>query len=146
VTTVQGAPRDAELRAFFDVFSRASGTLDVDALARCFGEVFLAADATGAKPVTRAAFLQALPARAQAFEAAGVGPSTLDSLTYQQLDEHYLLVRTEWTAPRETGDTVRLSSSFLLHCRQDGLRIVLYLNHRGLPPSMHRSHRSGAQP
>ena len=127
---------DSQVRRFFDAFSRASDTLDVDALAECFGEVFLAADSAGARPVSRAAFLQALPRRAQMFADADVGRAQLDGLTYQQLDEHYLLARTEWTAPRtHGGDPVRLTSSYLLRRDGDGLCIVLYLNHQGLPPA-----------
>lgn len=125
---------DTQVRQFLEAFSRSSDSLDLDALATCFGESFLAADPSGATAVPRPAFLQALPRRAQMFADAGVGAPALDSWTCQELDEHYLLVRTGWTAPRTNGgDPVRLSSSFLLHRAPDGFRIVLYLNHRGLP-------------
>jgi hypothetical protein len=130
----QSTPLDTQLRHFFDVFSRASDALDLDTLAGCFDEVFLAAEAAGAKAVPRPAFLQVLPRRAQMFADAGVGPAALSSLTHQELDARYVLARTEWIAPRlDGGDPVQLSSSFLLHRDGDSLRIVLYLNHRGLP-------------
>jgi hypothetical protein len=48
---------DTQLSEFFETFSRASDTLDAEALAGCFDEVFLAADATGAKAVPRPLFL-----------------------------------------------------------------------------------------
>jgi hypothetical protein len=145
VTSTQPAPLDAEIRHFFDVFSRASGILDLDALAGCFGEVFLAADQDGARPVPRGAFLAALPRRARMFADAGVGPAALVSVTHQRLDEHYLLARTEWTAPRTGGGQVLLSSSFLLRRDADGLRVVLYLNHRGLPPAPPADQAPGGQ-
>ncbi|MBB5781625.1 hypothetical protein [Nonomuraea jabiensis] len=133
----EATTRDDELRRFFDVFAQASGSLDVDTLTGCFAEVFLAGDAGGARPVPRPAFLRALPRRAQMFADAGIGPAALDTLTHQQLDDRYVLVRTEWTAPRTAGgEPVHLSSSYLLHRdADDTYRIVAYLNHQGLPLS-----------
>src|ERR1039457_7063213 len=79
-----------------------------------FDEAFLAADATGARAVSRPIFLLALPKSQQMAEVAGIGPAALSSLTYQELDDHYVLARTEWTAPSTTGgDAGRLCSSFL---------------------------------
>ena len=50
---------DDQIRGFFDVFSRASSALDLDALAGCFDETFLASDAAGVRVVPRPAFLRA---------------------------------------------------------------------------------------
>jgi hypothetical protein len=136
VPDARTAQPDSQLSDFFETFSRASDTLDTDALAACFEEVFLAADATGARAVPRPLFLHALPKRRQMAEAAGLGPAVLSSLTHQDLDEHYVLARTEWTAPSTAGgDAVLLCSSFLLRRDDAGLRIVCYLNHQGLPQS-----------
>ncbi|GGM48278.1 DUF4440 domain-containing protein [Dactylosporangium sucinum] len=119
--------------AFFDAFRVASDTLDTETLAGCFADAFLTADPAGARPVTRDLFLQALPRRAQMFADAGVGRAALTDLRVQALDDHYRLVRTEWSAPRtDGGDPVLLSSSFLLHDDGEAMRIVLYLNHQGL--------------
>ncbi len=123
-----------EVREFIDRFAAASDSLDAAALTECFAEVFLAGDAAGAQPVPRPAFLQALPRRAQAFADAGIGRARLSSLSCELLDAHYVLARTEWTAPRTAGgEPVRLVSSFLLHRGTGGFRIVCYLNHEGLP-------------
>jgi hypothetical protein len=100
--------------------------------ARSFAEVFLVGDAGGARPVTREAFLDALPLRAEMFARAGVGEPLLDRVAVTELDQHYLVARTEWTAPRRGGDAVRLVSSYLLHRDGDDLRVVVYLNHRGV--------------
>ena len=122
---------DGEMTAFFAQFSSGSARLDPELLGARFAEVFLVGDASGAKPVSREAFLRMLPQRAETFTRAGIGTPVLDQLTFDNLDDHYTLARTEWTAPRDGGDTVRLVSSYLLH-RQDGaLRVVAYLNHRG---------------
>jgi hypothetical protein len=125
---------DPRVRQFFEVFSTASGALDLDALARCFADPFLSADASGSRSVPRAAFLQALPRRAQMFADAGIGAANLTSLTCDRIDDHYLLARTEWSAPRTAGgEPVHMASSYLLHEEGDQLRIVLYLNHQGPP-------------
>jgi len=130
----QPASLDTQLRNFFDEFSRSRNALDLATLGRCFDEVFLAADATGTKVVPRPAFLQALPRRAQMFADAGIGQAVLESLTHQELDGHYVLVRTAWTAPRTDGSgQVDLASSFLLRRDGDQLRIVAYITHEGLP-------------
>jgi len=128
------------IRQFFATFSAASDSLDLDVLGRLFADPFLSADASGSRPVPRAAFLQALPRRAQIFADAGLGAALLESVAETRLDEHYVLARTEWTLPRLAGgDPVRLTSSFLLHeedrpQREGGeWQIVLYLNHQGLP-------------
>lgn len=127
---------NTRLQAFFDRFSTASDALDLDALGGCFADPFLAADPTGARPVPRDAFLRALPKRAEMFADAGIGAPSLTSLTHQRLDDHYLLVRTEWSAPRLIGDgSVPLSSSFLLYDDGTDLRVALYLNHQGPPSS-----------
>jgi hypothetical protein len=124
---------DSRLRQFFAEFSTASDTLDLDVLARCFADPFLSAGAGGARPVSRAAFLQALPRRAQMFADAGLGAATLTALSHSRLDDHYLLARTEWSAARDAGgEPLQLASSYLLHDDGDELRIVLYLNHLGL--------------
>jgi ketosteroid isomerase-like protein len=124
---------DSRIREFFAEFSTASDALDLDVLARCFADPFLSADATGARPVPRAAFLRALPRRAQMFADAGLGAATLTELSHSRLDDHYLLARTQWCVPRDAGgEPLQLASSYLLHDDGGELRIVLYLNHLGL--------------
>jgi len=97
-----------------------------------FAEVFLVGDKSGARPIARDQFLQALPARAARFAQAGVGPPELTETTITVLDGHYLLARTQWLAPRADAEPVRLESSYLLHHDGTALRVVAYLNHRGL--------------
>ena len=124
---------DSRIPEFFEVFGDAGGDLKLDVLGRLFADPFLSADATGARPIPRDLFLAALPRRAALFAEAGLGPAALTGLTWDRLDDHYLLARTEWACPSRTGgEPKRLSSSFLLHDDGDRLQIVLYLNHEGL--------------
>jgi len=128
-------PAGDPIRSFFDAFSRSSHPLDLDTLAGCFDETFLAGDATGTRVVPRPAFLRALAGRAQMFADAGIGPAALRQLTHQELDPHHVLARTTWTAPRTDGSgEVTLASSFLVRRDGDQLRIIVYINHQG-PPS-----------
>jgi hypothetical protein len=123
----------SRVREFFEVFAAAGEDLKLDLLGDCFADSFLSADPDGARPVPREVFVQALPRRAALFADAGLEPAVLTSLTQTRLDDHYVLVRTEWAAPRfEGGDPLPLASSFLLHDDGERLRIVLYLNHAGL--------------
>ena len=128
--------QDREVREFFARFEDASESLDADALVGCFADAFMAADPSGAQPVPLAGFLSVLPRRKAMFAAAGVGRASLTDLTFSNLDEHYLLVRTRWIAERQGGSagqhSVTLRSTFILRHTEDGLRIVFYLNHQDL--------------
>ncbi len=118
---------------FLDRFSLGSDRLDPEVLAGCFADTFLAGDADGTRPVPRAAFLEALPRRREMFERAGIGPAALAGSSFDRLDDHYVLLRTTWAAPRtDGGGAVELSSSFLLYRDADAYVAVAYLNHRGL--------------
>ena len=96
-----------------------------------FAETFLVGDRNGARPISRDRFLEALPGRAAMFTRAGIGPPELAETTVTILDDHYLLARTRWVAPRAQAEPVELASSYLLHHDGDALRVVAYLNHRG---------------
>jgi hypothetical protein len=129
-------PGDADVapdvQQFFATFERASGVAEVDALTECFADAFLVGDAQDARPVPRAAFLQALPTRFAAAANAGIGPAVLTGLVAEELDEHWVLARTRWSAPMAGGGTLPMASSFLLHRAEGVLRIAAYLNHEGL--------------
>lgn len=122
---------DSRVRRFLAELSPAA---DRTAVGECFADPFLLADEAGARPVSRAAFLAALPRRAQLFAASGLGPAALTDVAWQRLDDRYVLVRTDWAAPRvDGGQPVPLASSYLLHDDGERFRVVLYLNHQGLP-------------
>jgi hypothetical protein len=123
---------DVLVRDFLDLFS-AADRADTDRLGSAFADPFLAGDASGARVVPRAAFLAALPRRREAFRERGLGAAELVSHTTIELDEHYLLVRAEWSVPRsDGGGAVPLSSSYLLHRDGDAVTAIAYLTHRGL--------------
>src|SRR4029450_174836 len=91
---------DRQIEAFFDTFAAASDELDVDRLAELFAETFLAADPAGARPVSREAFVRALPQRAELFAAAGITRVVLADLDRRALDEAHVLVRAGWHGER----------------------------------------------
>ncbi|MFE9206415.1 hypothetical protein [Micromonospora sp. NPDC007230] len=127
-------PLDSRVRSFLAALGPAAGPADSPAVDGCFADPFLPADDTGARPVPRAAFLAALPRRAQLFADLGLGPAALTGVTCQRLDDRYVLARTDWEASRvDGGRPVPLASSFLLHDDGEQFRVVLYLNHQGLP-------------
>ncbi|MCW3816121.1 hypothetical protein ONA91_16890 [Micromonospora sp. DR5-3] len=125
---------DSRVRSFLAVLAPASDPADDPAVGGCFADPFLLADESGARPVSRAAFLAALPGRAQLFADLGLGPATLTGVACDRLDDRYVLARTDWTASRvDGGRPVPLASSFLLYDDGEQFRVVLYLNHQGLP-------------
>jgi hypothetical protein len=132
-TPLPGAQLEERVAAFLESFRTASADLDVEAQRECFAETFLVGDAEGARPVPREAFLQAVPARAAAAEQAGVGRAQLIEASMLRLDDSWVLLRTEWSAPLADGGELPMTSTFLLHDGRSGLRITAYLNHRGLP-------------
>lgn len=99
--------------------------------AASFAETFLVGDKNGAHPISRDRFLQALSGRAAMFTRAGIGTPELAETAVTILDDHYLLARTRWVAPRAQAEPVQLASSYLLHHYGKALRVVAYLNHRG---------------
>ena len=127
---------DEDVTRFLRVFERASQELDLEALKGCFEDVFLAADAHGSHAVPRQVFLDALPGRAAAASAAGVGRAVLRRADAKALDDHWILLRTTWTAQRSDDQELHMASSFLLHRNGSELRAAVYLNHEGLPRNM----------
>ncbi len=107
-----------------------------------FVEVFLNADPNGTTPVPRSALIESLPQRRQLFATIGLTETHLTAISQTTLDEHYTLVATEWAADLEGGDSLPLSSTFLLRREAGSLRIVLYLNHLDIVAAV-REHRAG---
>ncbi|MDI6104143.1 hypothetical protein QLQ12_36680 [Actinoplanes sp. NEAU-A12] len=125
---------EARIDQFLATFSSASETSRPDLLGDCFADSFLSANNSGARPTTRDALLRTLSHRTDMFKNAGIGTPELIERSWRQLDGHYLLVSTNWHAPRTSGgQSIALASSFLLYDDGRRLRIVVYLNHEGLP-------------
>ena len=134
----------SDIHELFTRFERASADLDTAGLEQVFAEQFLNCDPNGAAPVSREALLQALPMRERLFASAGLGPARLVRLGVDELDEHYVLARTAWTLPDETGDdALGLEATFLVRRTDAGPRIVLYLNHLDIARLV--ASRSGAE-
>ena len=93
---------DREVVDFFTAFGTASDSLDLNALAACFAESFMAADPSGAQPVPRAALLATLPRRKALFAAAGIARVSLTGLEHHNLDESYVLAHTTWAGDAKT--------------------------------------------
>ena len=127
---------DPDVADWLQRFRQGSADVDVAALGDCFAEVFLSGDASGSRPVPLGAFLAMLPKRVRAAEAAGIGRAVLRTASATDLDEHWVLLRTTWAAPRTDGGELAMWSSFLLHRSDSGLRAAVYLNHEGLPRSL----------
>lgn len=124
---------ESSIQDFFEAFERSSAAADAESLAGMFAAVFLAAGPQGAQMVKSIDMLQVIPKRKQMLEAIGCEPASLVSLQENNLDDHYSLVRTEWRWRVKPAGLEPLeitsSSTFLIQRSDNGLRIVLYLNH-----------------
>jgi len=131
-----------DIQGFFADFARAAANADVAATATQFADTFISADPTGSKAVPRDAFIATLPQRHRLFSEIGMTGERLETLTQTTLDDHYVLVKTEWVGEfaddESANDDFRLSSSFILRRDADGLRIVLYLNHHDVTELIHQ--------
>jgi hypothetical protein len=122
-------PLDPDVSAFLDAYD----TGDAPAL---FAGTFLALDPARAVAVTPAQLTAALPARRAMFDRAGVGPLSRTAARQQRLDEHYLLVNADWSAPRAGTDPLHLTSTLLLRREGGGFQILVYLNHTDLTAAL----------
>ncbi|MFB9238434.1 hypothetical protein ACFFWC_23370 [Plantactinospora siamensis] len=125
-----------DVREFFAEFERAGNDNDIQAVIQQFAEVFLNADPNGAQPVPRAALAAALPQRKALFDSIGLLRTHLTAITETALDEHYVLVDTQWSTelrdPGALSGPLDLTSTFVLRREAGTLRIVFYLNHQDI--------------
>ena len=97
-----------------------------------FQPSFIVADPNQATTIARETFVQSLPFRRSMFAKARVGAARLVRASQLDLDDRYLLVRSEWAAQRDASESIPLDSTFLLRRSDDGLTVLAYLNHRDI--------------
>jgi hypothetical protein len=124
------------IETFFKDFETYSNQDDADRLTSQYADVFMAADPAGAR-VAQAAELRAfIPKRKQLFKSAGYQSTTLVSLHETKLDDHYVMVKTQWRMQFEPGNAraeeIDLASTFILHTSGEALKIVFYLTHHNI--------------
>ena len=118
-----------DISEFLDAYDRLRAT-DRTAVAKLFNPTFLVLDPSTATALTPAVLAGVLPARKRMFESAGIRATRRTNAREQRLDELHSLVQVEWVAERESGAGITLSSTFVLRRSVEGMRIVVYLNHR----------------
>lgn len=125
----------SDVRDFFARFEQAGNRLDLDEISGQFADPFMSADPGGVRPVPKAAFLAALPGREKLFASIGATGMRLTKITETPLDDHYILVDTEWETEPATSETepLTLSSAYILRRTDDQtLQVVFYLNHQDI--------------
>lgn len=125
----------SDVRDFFARFEQAGNRLDLDEISGQFADPFMSADPNGVQAVPKAAFLAALPAREKLFASIGATGMRLTGITETPLDDHYILVDTQWETEPATSETepLSLSSAYVLRRTEDDtLQIVFYLNHQDI--------------
>jgi hypothetical protein len=125
----------SDVRDFFARFEQAGNRLDLDEISGQFADTFMSADPGGVTAVPKAAFLAALPAREKLFASIGATGMRLTGITETPLDDHYILVDTQWETEPSTSETepLSLSSAYVLRRTEDDrLQVVFYLNHQDI--------------
>jgi hypothetical protein len=125
----------SDVEDFFARFEQAGNRLDLEEISGQFADPFMSADPGGVTTVPKAAFLAALPAREKLFASVGATGMRLTGITETPLDDHYILVDTQWeTEPATSGtEPLSLSSAYVLRRTEDHrLQIVFYLNHQDI--------------
>jgi len=135
VITHSWKPLDPDIRAFLPEFERRGADPESDA-GEQFADQFVTSGPQQAMVVTREALVASLPRRRQMFAGAGVGSARCIDAAQLDLDDHHLLVRSDWDADRTGAEPLRLESTFLLRRDNDGPRILAYLNHRDIAAAL----------
>lgn len=121
-----------DIRRFFEEYERHTNLDDSSGAASQFAEVFMAADAAGARVLSTEALAAGIAKRKNLFEALGSRSTTLASLKARELSDRYLLAEADWRVrfDREEIGEIILRSSFVVHRSESGLKIVFYLMHQ----------------
>jgi len=124
-------PLDPDIRAFLTDFERRGAEPDSDS-GEQFAEAFLVGDPNHATVLERTVLVASLPSRRAMFDKAGIRPARCVDAAQLDLDDHYVLLTTDWDADREHEAPLRLESTFLLRRGSTGVSVLAYLNHRDI--------------
>lgn len=121
---------------FFEAFEGNLEASDPALVASQYGDVFMFAGPQGTQAVKKDDFLRVIPKRAGFFKSVGLTSSTIQGLEETRLDNHYLLVKAQWSMRFEVGErstTVDgIAATYLLHQQAGQLQIVFQLDHQDL--------------
>jgi hypothetical protein len=119
------------IETFFRKWERNSNLGDAEQLASQFADSFTSADPSGARVVQAADLQAAIPTRKQLLDSVGCRSTTLVSLHETRLDDHYVMVNTQWRWHFDREE-ITLPSTFILYRSGETLRIVFYLHHENI--------------
>ena len=124
------------VRDFFATYARASATVDLPLLESIYAESFMFAGPGGVQAVKREDFLKVVPRRKAFIAANGMQTSELRGIQETHLDEHYLLVKADWTF-RFAKDpdhplTDEGAATYVLRRQNGSFQIVFQIDHQDL--------------
>ena len=124
------------VRKFFEDYERSMQTANSELLAGQYGDAFIFAGPQGVQAIPKDDFLKALPQREGFFKAIGLASSTIQTLEETQLDDNYVMVKTDWKLrfEKDAGRSIvdEISATYVLYRQADRLRIVFQLDHQDL--------------
>ena len=126
----------AGVKAFFEQYEKNVGGCDPTLVAAQYGESFVFAGPQGTQAVKRDDFLKVIPKRQEFFKAAGLRSSRIQRLEEAGIDDSCVMVKAYWRMqfehPRTGLAEIDVSTTYVLHRRAEGLRIVFQLDHDDL--------------
>jgi len=129
------------ISSFFRTFELVCNSSAPADAARAFAENFLYADGEGAKVLPREALAAGIGQRGRMMEQAGYGPSVLERLDTELLDEHYARVTTVWridpVSRLSTVEPIHLRATYLVDVREGAVQILAYFSHTNLRSLVH---------
>jgi hypothetical protein len=124
------------VKTFFEDYERGIEAADAERIASRYEDTFAFAGPQGMQAIKKDDFLRVLPRRREFFKTVGLISSKIRSLEETRLDDDYVLVKVYWTMSFEKDFEQlivdEISATYILHRRDDSLRIVFQLDHQDL--------------
>jgi hypothetical protein len=133
---IESQNMEQAISSFFRTFELVCNSSAPADAARAFAENFLYADGEGAKVLPRAALAAGIGQRGRMMEQAGYGPSVLERLDTELLDDHYARVTTVWridpVSRQSALEPIYLRATYLVEVRDGAVQILAYFSHTNL--------------
>jgi hypothetical protein len=128
------------VKEFVEQYVRTGNTLDLDAIASEYADLFMFAGPNGTRIIEKQKLLAALPGRQEFFKALGHQSTKVLSLDETLLDAHYAMVRVQFLMRFEKASAqpvdAKLDSTFILYLQDDAPKIVFHIEHEDLQQAM----------
>jgi len=124
-----------EVKQFFEGFSSALASSDVEKIGACYAEVFMFGGPQGTQPIRKEDFMKVIPRRKDHFASMGLKSTKLDSVESTAMDAKYTFAKTAWVMTFDRGGAPvesRNAASYILAKNDGRYQIVVQIDHQDL--------------